>query len=101
MTRLHGLMLAFLAVTAAGPAVAADYCCKTNPAICQAICGARCCGDTNKLSAGAPKMTPIDTAELQSELRAAQGTASDTFIRTLRAEIATRDAAAPAKVKAK
>ena len=84
-------MAALFAVVAPAEAQA-RYCCKTNPAICQAICGSKCCGDTKALSAGCQggDLSKIPTANLQAELKSAGR--NPEMSKLLRAELSRRTA---------
>jgi hypothetical protein len=71
----------------------ARYCCKSHPAICQAICGSVCCGDKLKASAtcqGGGDLSKIPTADLQSELKSAGR--NPQMAKLLRAELTRRTA---------
>ena len=88
------------AIAAPQAAQAQSYCCKVRPDVCKGICGARCCGGA-KLSAGGcggADMSKVPTANLQAELKAV-GRGNAEFSKLVRAELASRTAAA--KVKAK
>ena len=45
------------------------YCCKTNPAICTAVCGQRCCGDSlsSKPKKGAMSTIPADQLKTEAD----------------------------------
>ena len=94
----------FMAIGAASflmPAAAQAYCCKSHPAICQAICGSACCEKaSNRLSSGGNSaMTPISTRDIEAELKSAKSGGGQDFAKALQAELDRRKAAAPARIK--
>jgi len=85
------LPVALLLAAAAWVPGAEAYCCKTNPAICVAVCGSKCCGNTisSKPKSGSA-LSRIPAEEIKSEAEECRG--AEPLVRALDAELKQRSA---------
>jgi hypothetical protein len=88
---------AVLFLGSAAPAHA--YCCVFNPAICQAVCGAACCGAalTNATPVSPDRLGNFQVQQLMSEYNQAELTEPNgAFLRLLKPTVDARRATVPA-----